>query len=103
MPIRAVKGRNHGNFTEFLLEAQAVAHYERSKPGGWVTMKSKNEIKFAYIAVFPLDEFEEGNHVGTAEVVGRLQAREEAPPRQPLEVVLADVLKSELHPELHPI
>ena len=43
--------------------------------------------------MFPLDELEEGDHVGAAEVVGRLQAREEAPPRQPLEVVLADVLK----------
>ena len=61
------------------------------------------EIKPAYVAVFPLDELEEGDHVGTAEVVGRLQTREEASPRQPLEVVLADVLKSELHPELHPI
>ena len=43
--------------------------------------------------MFPLDELEEGDHVGAAEVVGRLQAREEAPPRQSLEVVLADVLK----------
>ena len=51
------------------------------------------EIKPAYVAVFPLDELEEGDHVRAAEVVGRLQSREKAPPRQPLEVVLADVLK----------
>ena len=43
--------------------------------------------------MLPLDELEEGDHVGTAKVVGRLQAGEEAAPRQPLEVVLADVLK----------
>ena len=43
--------------------------------------------------MLPLDELEEGDHVGAAKVVGRLQAGEEAAPRQPLEVVLADVLK----------
>ena len=59
------------------------------------TSGASNAINFAHIAVFPLDELEEGDHVGTAKVVGRLQAGEEAAPRQPLEVVLADVLKSE--------
>ena len=60
----------------------------------WVTLySSKNDNKLAYIAVFPLDELEKGDHVGATKVVGRLQAREKAAPRQPLEVVLADVLK----------
>ena len=43
--------------------------------------------------MFPLDELEEGDHVGATKVVSRLQAGEEAAPRQSLEVVLADVLK----------
>ena len=46
-----------------------------------------------HVAVFLLNEFEEGVHVGSAEVVDRFEAGEHAPLTETLEVVLANVLK----------
>ena len=49
----------------------------------------------SHIAVFPLDEAEECRHVRPAKVVAGPQPGEQTPLGQPLEVVLADVLREE--------
>jgi hypothetical protein len=50
-------------------------------------------ISNTYIAVFLLNKLEECPHVGPPEVVMSPETSEEAPSEQPLEVVLANVLK----------
>jgi len=54
----------------------------------------EEQKRSTYVAVLLLDELEEGWHVRTAEVVDGLQAGEHAAAVEALEVVLADVLKS---------
>ena len=53
---------------------------------------TEHRMRATYVVVFLLDELEEGRHVRTSEVVDSLQAREHGPVREPLEVVLANVL-----------
>ncbi len=50
--------------------------------------------------MFPLNKAEESAHVWPPEVVVGSQPSEQAPSEQPLEVILADVLKGQSHENL---
>ena len=65
--------------------------------GGWLCVSYwyLDILRRSHIAVFPLDEAEECRHVRPAEVVAGPQPGEQTPLGQPLEVVLAYVLREE--------